>query len=254
MALPWKVVWITGAGSGIGREVALQLAGEGCLVAISSRSVEALSEVASHSPLIKVFPLDVTDRAACAEVVRRIEADVGPLELAILNAGVWYPMSASKFDAAKARASMEVNYMGLVHGLEALLPGMMARRAGHVAFVASVAGYRGLPKAAGYAPSKAAAISLAECMKPDLARYGIAVSVVNPGFVETPMTSVNTFPMPFILKADDAATRIIAGLKRGAFEVAFPWQLVGLLKLARALPYRLFFWFSATFLTPGSDK
>jgi short-subunit dehydrogenase len=254
MPVTWNVVWVTGAGTGIGREVALSLARRGVKVAISGRTAATLNEVASLLDGISVYPVDVTDRVACAAVVRNIEADLGPIDLAILNAGVWHPMSAAHFDPDKARQSMDVNYMGLVHGVAALMPVMIARRAGHIALVASVAGYRGLPKAAGYAPSKAAAISLAECLKPDLERHGVSISVVNPGFVETPMTSVNTFPMPFILKADDAAVRIIRGLERARFEVAFPWQLVLILKMARLLPYGAYFWFARTFLSPPAQK
>jgi short-subunit dehydrogenase len=254
MAWAWRTVWITGAGTGIGRELALQLAQAGVIVAISARTAAHLEEVAGHSPNIRAYPLDVTDSDATAATVSRIEADVGPIDLAILNAGIWHPMSATQFDAAKARASMDVNYMGLVNGIQALLPGMIQRRSGHIALVASVAGYRGLPKAAGYAPSKAAAISLAECLKPDLDRHGVAISIVNPGFVETPMTSVNTFPMPFILKADDAARRILSGLAARRFEIAFPWPLVSVLKFARLLPYPLFFWFARTFMSPPAKK
>ena len=123
---------------------------------------------------------------------------------------------------------------------EPLIPAMANAGRGQLALVASVAGYRGLPKAAAYAPSKAAVISLAEVLRLELAGRGITVSLVNPGFVETPMTSVNKFPMPFIIKADDAADRIISGLARGKFEIAFPWQLVTMLKLLRMMPNALY--------------
>jgi short-subunit dehydrogenase len=122
-----------------------------------------------------------------------------------------------------------------------LIPAMKYAGRGQIALVASVAGYRGLPKAAAYAPSKAAVISLAEVLRLELAGLGIVVSLVNPGFVETPMTVENDFPMPFIIKAEDAAARIIKGLRKQRFEVAFPWQLVTMLKLGRILPYGLYF-------------
>ena len=247
---PWQTVWITGASSGIGRDVALQLARAGVKVAASARSADALKALAAEHSGITAFPLDVTDAAAVATVVKAIEASLGPINLAILNAGVWHPMGARDFDGQKAKDSIAVNYFGITNAIDALMPLMIARRSGHLAFVSSVAGYRGLPKAAGYSPSKAAVISLAETLKPDLEAYGVAVSVINPGFVETPMTSVNKFPMPFMIKSEDAAGRIIAGLKAGKFEIAFPWQLVSLLKLARILPYPLFFWYSRTFLSP----
>ena len=258
-AKDWQTVWITGASSGIGRELAVQLARLGPVVAVSARSAEPLSEMArTAGAAVRPFPVDVTDRAGVAATVGRIEATIGPIDLAVLNAGIWQAMSARNFSAEKSSQSMAVNYLGIANALDAVLPGMLARGRGHVALVASVAGYRGLPKAAAYGPSKAAVISLAEALQPELAQAGITISVVNPGFVATPMTAVNTFPMPFLVPVEDAARHIIRALDKGRFEIAFPWQLVALLKLARVLPYPLFFWYARTFLArarpPNSDK
>jgi len=246
----WPVVWITGASTGIGRELALQLAAQGSRVAVSARSADKLAELASRDPRIVPFPLDVSDGEATRLTVSAIARDIGPIDLAVLNAGVWHPMGSAGFDAAKSAQSIDVNYLAVARVVEVLAPAMIARGRGRIAMTASVAGYRGLPNAAAYAPSKAALISLAECLAPDLARKGVGISVINPGFVETPMTAVNTFPMPFLMKAEDAARAIITGLERGRFEIAFPWQMVALLKLARVLPYPMFFWFARTFLTP----
>ena len=237
----WSTAWITGASTGIGLELALLLAKAGVRVAISARSPEKLHQAASlHANLVAV-PVDVTDAAAVVAAYADIVRQLGPIDLAILNAGVWDPMGGSDYAAARAARSMAVNYGGICNALEPLLPPMIARGAGHVALVASVAGYRGLPKAAAYAPSKAAVISLAEVLRPDLERHGVSVSLVNPGFVETPMTAVNTFPMPYIIKADAAAGHIMRGLEQRRFEIAFPWQLVTGMKALRILPYRLFF-------------
>jgi short-subunit dehydrogenase len=251
----WRVAWVTGASSGIGLEVATQLASSGVIVAISARSADKLHAAATTSNNLRAYPLDVTDRAAVAATVSRIEIELGPIDLAILNAGVWHPMGASDFDAAKSIASMQVNYNGLVYGVEALLKPMIARRNGHLALVSSVAGYRGMPKGAAYSPSKAAVINLAEALQPDLARHNITLSLVNPGFVDTPMTKVNKFPMPGILTADDASRRIIAGLSAKRYEIAFPFALVATLKLARIIPNRLYFWYARTFLArPKSER
>ena len=133
---------------------------------------------------------------------------------------------------------MAVNYLGVANGIEAVLPAMLERGQGHIAMVASVAGYRGLGPTTAYGPTKAAVINLAEALRNDLAARGIKVSVINPGYVETPMTSTNKFPMPFIVSAEDAARRIIRGLEKGKFEIAFPWQLVALMKLGRLMPNR----------------
>lgn len=239
MAVPWKTAWITGASTGIGRELSLRLAGSGVRVAASARSAEKLDELARLQPNVLAIPLDVTG-TQCAAAHARIVDELGPIDLAILNAGIWQPMPASAYDAALAAQSMNVNYNGITNVLQPLIAGMVERGAGHIALVASVAGYRGLPKAAAYAPTKAAVISLAEVLRLELSRRGIVVSLVNPGFVRTPMTAVNDFPMPYMLEVEDAAERIIRGLERGKFEIAFPWQLVAMLKLLRLLPNGLY--------------
>lgn len=243
--LPWRVAWITGASSGIGREVALRLARRGVKVAASARSPEALLSLAAEHPNIKPYVLDVADRAAQAVVIAQIERELGGIDLAILNAGVWYPGSSNSLDVAKVEHAMHVNYLAAIYAIDSLIPAMRSRGRGHIAFVASVAGYIGLPRAIAYAPTKAALINLAECLKVDAARFGIDISVINPGFIDTPMTRGNTFPMPFIMRVDDAADRIVSGLERRRFEIAFPWQLVTILKLARRLPYVVFFWLIA---------
>ena len=221
--------------------MARKLAAAGVKTAISARSRDKLDAVAQSQPGIVPVPLDVTDIAATRAAYITVEQQLGPLDLAVLNAGTWDPMGAKDFDAARAKTSMAVNYEGIANGLEVLIPAMRMRGSGHIAVVSSSAGYRGLPKAAAYAPSKAAVISLAEVLKPELDRLGIDFSLVNPGFVETPMTEVNTFPMPFKITADDAANRILRGLDRKRFEIAFPWQLITVLKVLRLLPYRLYF-------------
>ncbi|MEZ5922902.1 MAG: SDR family NAD(P)-dependent oxidoreductase [Hyphomicrobiaceae bacterium] len=240
MTSPWKSAWITGASTGIGRELATQLARDGVRVAASARTAERLDELAKSQPGIVPVPVDVSDRKAVAAAHQLAVEAIGPVDLAVLNAGVWHPMSASAYDASRVAQSMSINYLGIAYALELLIPAMIANRRGHLALVGSVAGYRGLPKAAAYAPSKAAVISLAETLRLELPRHGITVSLVNPGFVESPMTAVNDFPMPFMIKSEDAAQRILKGLARGKFEIAFPWQLVMMLKLLRLMPNGLY--------------
>ena len=150
-------------------------------------------------------------------------------------------MRAQDFDLTAFRRQIEVNLIGTAACLAAVMPGMIVRRAGQIAIVASVAGYRGLPGGGAYGASKAALIALAESLRCDLQRHDVLMQVINPGFVRTPMTAVNAFPMPFLLEADDAARRIIRGLQRTAFEIAFPWRLVWLLKMLRCLPARAYF-------------
>jgi short-subunit dehydrogenase len=236
--LPWKLVWITGASTGIGREIALQLAASGVTVAVSARGVEKL---AALGPSVKAYPLDVTDRTAVANTAEKIERELGPIDLAILAAGTYSPVDIDRFDAALFETAVNANFMGVVNCLADLLPRMLPRRKGHVAWIASVAGYSGLPKAAAYGPTKAALINLAESLKPELDARGVTVSVVNPGFVETPLTAQNDFPMPFLMKADEAARLTIAGLAKGRFEIAYPTAFVTILKVMRVMPYWLFF-------------
>ena len=236
------LTWITGASSGIGRALAIHLANAGERVALSARNAEELAATAQMSAdRMRIFPLDVTDRKATAATVAAIERWLGPIDRAVLNAGTHTPMSLEDFSADTARRLMEVNYMGVVHGLEALLPRMRARGRGHVAVVASVAGYRGLPTAAAYGPTKAALINLCESLKPDCDRAGIRLQLVCPGFVDTPLTARNGFSMPDLMPVEDAARELADGLESGGFEIAFPKRFIRKLKLARLLPYRAYF-------------
>jgi short-subunit dehydrogenase len=236
------IVWITGASTGIGRGLALSFAAHGYKVAVSARSADKLRELEAASPKIKAFPLDVTNAAAVNATVDAIELEFGTIGLAILNAGVWQPMTASHFDLDKAKASMDVNYIGVINALAPVMRAMIERTHGHIALVSSVAGYRGLPKGAAYAPTKAALISLAESLYADLKLKGVAMTVINPGFVATPMTEPNTFPMPFLISTDEAVTAIRRGLDRGAFEIVFPGRMALMMKTLRVLPYGLYFW------------
>jgi len=237
-AYPWKTVWITGGSTGIGRAAAIQLAAAGVKVAVSARSAEKLQDIGAG---ITAFPLDVSDAAAAMACVARIESQLGDIDLAILGAGTYAPIDIANLDPVQFGHMVSTNYLGVVNCLAALAPGMLARRAGHISWIASVAGYTGLPKAAGYGPTKAALINLAESLRPEMARAGVAVSVINPGFVRTPMTARNDFEMPFLMTPEDAARRTLAGLKKGQFEIAYPRRFALMLKALRLLPYPLYF-------------
>jgi short-subunit dehydrogenase len=237
-ALPWKTVWVTGASSGIGREICSQLSDLGVTVAASARSAERLASIGLR---VHPYPLDVTKKDDVSRAAEEIENRHGRIDLALFAAGTYSPVIAGELKVAPFEEMMRVNYLGVVHGLAAVVPRMVQRRAGHVAWIASVAGYRGLPKAAAYGPSKAALINLGESLRPELARSGVIVSVVNPGFVETPMTAQNDFPMPFLMKPDKTARLTISGLAKGRFEISYPWAFVAMLKIGRMLPYSVYF-------------
>lgn len=238
-----RVAWITGAGKGIGRALANRLAHEGWTVAASARTKKDLDALEAECPSESVhgFPLDVTDAAATRSVVARIESALGPLNLVVLNAGTHRPMTAETFSAETFRYLLETNLMGVVHGLEQVMPRLTARGDGHIAVVASLAGYRGLPTSSAYGSSKAGLINMCEALKPELELAGVRLTLINPGFVETPLTDKNPFPMPFLIPVENAVDAILAGLKSPAFEITFPWRFAWLMKGLRILPDRLFF-------------
>jgi len=227
-----KVAWVTGASSGIGKSLALRLALDGWTVAVSARnSVELDTLARSLENKIHSFPLDVTDREAAENTVRDIETRLGPISLAVFGAGTYRRDSLSTFDAAAIGEMVGLNIMGTV----------TTRRSGRIAVMASVAGYTGLPGAAGYGATKAALINLCEALYPELERQGVQMTIINPGFVDTPLTRQNDFPMPFLISSESAAEYIMRGLERGKFEIAFPWRMKVVLKLLKALPPSLRF-------------
>ncbi len=228
--------WLTGASAGIGKAVAMRLVADGWTVYVTARSEEKLREMAEGSGgKIIVAPGDVTDPEAMADIVARIEADHG-LALAILNAGVYIPMTAQEFNVEDAKKHFDVNLQGVVNGLVPAMQGMLAKNRGCLALVASVAGYRGLPKAGAYGATKAALINMAEALAYNLYPEGVRISLICPGFVETDATSVNDFDMPFLMQTDEAAKRIVEGLKTKKFEITFPRRFSFMLKAFRLLP------------------
>ncbi|MEM7226051.1 MAG: SDR family NAD(P)-dependent oxidoreductase [Pseudomonadota bacterium] len=237
--------WITGASTGLGRALARRMAADGWTVAASARSQKPLEElaqsVAGQSGKICVYPLDVTDQSAVVATVETIEREVGPIHQAVLNAGSHQALSAADLQATVFRDLLSLNLMGTVHCLEAVLATMVSRRAGRIAVVASLAGYRGLPTAAAYGMTKAGLINMAEALKPELDRYGVCLQVVNPGFVRTPLTDKNRFPMPFLMEVEAAADAFYQGLQSERFEIVFPRRLAYLLKILRCLPAPLAF-------------
>ena len=238
-----RIAWVTGAGKGIGRQLALRLAEEGWIVAASSRTEADLKdlEAACPSHLIRGFPLDVTQAADTEEVVQQIETALGPLDLVVLNAGTHVPMPASEFSTAIFRRLVDTNLMGTVHGLSTIIPPMIARKSGRILVVASLAGYRGLPTAAAYGATKAALINMCEALRPELGKKGVVLQLINPGFVKTPLTDKNKFSMPYLMPVEAAVEAIMRGLRSEKFEIAFPGRFAFLMKVLRCLPDPIFF-------------
>ncbi len=237
-----RLVWITGASSGIGKALAERMARDGWTVAVSARSKDALEKMAETSGgKIHSFPLDVTDEAASKALPAEIEAKLGPISTVVLAAGYHIPVDGAAFDPAPYRQLMEINYMGVVHALAGIVPLMTERRRGHVAIVSSVAGYAGLPTAAAYGATKAALNNMTEALKFDFDRVGIKLQLVCPGFVRTPLTDKNPFPMPMLMEVEDAAEALYQGLRSSRFEITFPKTFAFLVRRMSQLPYSLYF-------------
>jgi NAD(P)-dependent dehydrogenase (short-subunit alcohol dehydrogenase family) len=239
------IAFVTGASSGIGRATALELAKRGFTVAATARRLPELESLVKEgeglSGRIIAYPGDVTDQVAMHRLVDTIEAVQGPIVLAFLNAGISPYMRAQQIDIEAFQQVMDVNVMGVVKVLSPLLTRMAKHKKGQVAINASVAGYGGLPQAAAYGASKAACIYLCEALKLDCDLLNIRLQVVNPGFVDTPLTRKNTFPMPFLMDMPIAARRVCDGFERGGFEITFPKRLSYGLKMLNLLPYPVYF-------------
>ena len=236
-----RVVWIVGASSGIGRATASQLHAAGARVVVSARGAAALNDFVAGHPGSVALPLDVADRAATAAALQQLLSLHGKLDLAMYCAGHYKAMRATEFDLDEMQRHLQVNYVGAMYMLDAVLKTVIAQGHGHISLVSSVAGYRGLPKAMAYGPTKAALQQLAETLYLDLHPLGIGVSVINPGFVATTLTAGNAFTMPALLTPEQAASHILQGWARGRFDIHVPQRFTFWLKLLRLLPYGLYF-------------
>jgi short-subunit dehydrogenase len=238
------IIWITGASSGLGEELARQYARAGHEVCVSARSSEALVQLQESCQLmqgsIHVFPLDVTDMEKVEACFKELSEQVGVPDLAVLNAGTHAENPVKDFDRDVYQRLMNINYMGVVNCLQVVIPACISRQSGDIAVVSSVAGYRGLPKASAYGASKAALINMCEALQPELAVLGIKLQLINPGFVRTPLTDLNEFDMPFLMEVEDAAARMVKGLAGNGFEITFPRRFTWMLKLLKMLPYAIY--------------
>ena len=234
-----RSVWVVGASSGIGRATASALHGAGARVVVSARNEEALRDFVTQHPGAVALALDASDRAAVQRAAQELLAR-GALDTMLYCAGYYRGQRASAFDLDEMLRHQQVNYVGALHLLDAVLPHFVARQAGHVSLVSSVAGYRGLPNSLAYGPTKAALINLAETLYLDLRDHGIGVSLICPGFVATGLTAGNEFDMPALITPQQSARAILDGWARGHFEIHFPRRFTLVMKLLRLLPFRLY--------------
>lgn len=240
-----KTVWLVGASTGIGRATAELLHSLGAHVVLSARTQAALDAFVRSHPGSHAVALDVADRVSLERGAAEVLALHERIDLVVFCAGVFKPIRATAFDLDEALRQLQINYVGALHLLGAVLPAMLkqtgAGRPAHLSLVSSVTGYRGLPTALGYGPTKAALINLAETLYLDLGRKGIGVSLVNPGYVDTPATAQNDYPMPALISADEAARQMVRGWERGEFEIHFPKRFTRALKFAAFIADRLYF-------------
>lgn len=236
-AIAGRRYWIVGASSGIGAALANELVRRGATVAISARRADDLADV-SAGRMVTV-PVDATDPSAVATAAREVRERLGGLDAVVWSAGFWKQFDATSWDREVFEQHIQVNLLGLNNVLAAVLPEMVHSRQGHVVGIASVAGYRGLGGAEAYGSTKAAQLYLLEALRGSLAHTGVRVTTVSPGFVRTEMTAENTFPMPFLIDPDEAATAIADGLENRRHEIVFPLPMAVIMKTANVLPVRL---------------
>jgi len=237
-----KNIWITGASSGIGKALAIKFASEGWKVAASARRENLLKELNQENENIHPFPLDVTNIDQCKTVFANIVEKFADIEISIFGTGIHDPKSEKKFNLDKIRKIMEVNYFGTMNSINAVYEYYNNKKSGQISIISSVAGYRGLPAAGAYCASKSALTSFAETLQFEMKRKNVRVSLVSPGFIKTPMTDQNDFPMPMIKSPEFAAEQIYIGLiKKKGFEIHFPKAFTYFLKLLRILPNSIYF-------------
>lgn len=240
------VCFITGASSGLGRGLALRMSEEGYAMGISARRVDRLEslarEIRARGGKVAVCPADVADREGLSEAIRKCEAELGPVELLIANAGVSTYAHPEELDAREVERIMRINFLGAVTATEGVLKGMLARGRGQIAVVSSLASFQGLLLHGSYCASKAAMNGFFESLRLDLAGKGIAVTIITPGFVKTEMTAHNRYPMPFLMDLDPALDTMVQGIRKRKRLVRFPRPLSTVTWWFRVLPRGLFDW------------
>jgi NAD(P)-dependent dehydrogenase (short-subunit alcohol dehydrogenase family) len=235
-----RSVWLIGASSGIGLATAKALHAAGAKVVVSARKADLLQQFVDAHPGAQAVVLDVSDAVAITQAAKYVQTQQG-LDVVMYCAGYYVPVRASDYSLPEMLRHLDINYTGALRVLDAVLPELLPQQRGHISFISSVAGFRGLPQSLAYGPTKAALINLAEALYYDVSPHGIGVSVINPGFVETPLVAGNDFPMPALISSTKAAQEILKGWRKGEFQIHFPKRFTRMLLLLRMLPYRWYF-------------
>ena len=235
-----KKIWITGASSGIGKALAEKFALEGWKVAVSARRKEILDDMANNENIFS-YPLDVINQDQVNNISSNIISDFSGLDLCVFSSGTYDPKLEQEINVKQNKFVMETNFFGVLYCIKSVEKYFKDKKDGHISIVSSIAAYRGLPNSSGYGPSKAALTNLSESLYFDFKKHNVRISLISPGFIKTPLTDKNEFPMPFIKTPEFAAEKIFKGLtKSQAFEIHFPKELTLLLKFLRVMPYRIY--------------
>jgi short-subunit dehydrogenase len=239
-----KNVLITGASSGIGQSLALNLSSKGANVGLVARRSELLSDLCARinkeSTRAHSYVADVRDEAQMMDVARTFRNEIGPVDILIANAGIGRATPATKLKPQDARQVIEINLIGVINTVASVLPYMIERGSGHLVAISSLAAYRGLPKSSAYCASKAGVSAFFESIALDLRGTGIDVTTVYPGFIRTPLTEPRTTPMPYLMEVEDATQKIIRAIEKRTRVYAFPWQLASIVRIMRFAPVKLY--------------
>src|SRR6476469_3561935 len=243
-----KVVMITGASSGIGGALAIELAKRGAHLGLIARRADALSEIAERiraaGSQAAVLPADVRDADSLRAVAEQWHSQLGPVDVLIANAGIGPTRDGSDLIAKEVSDVININVIGAANSVAAVLPQMIARGKGHLVVISSFAAYRGLPRSAAYCASKAAVSAFFESLRLDLMPSGIAVTIIHPGFIKTPLTSGRDAQMPCLMELDEAVRKIVRAIETRKKSYAFPWQLASIVRAGMVMPIWMYDWIS----------
>ncbi|MEO6655822.1 MAG: SDR family oxidoreductase [Pyrinomonadaceae bacterium] len=240
-----KRVFLTGASSGIGEALAVALAKKGAILGLVARRKEMLQELATKCEAAggtaRVFACDVVDADALHEAANEFRSEFGYINIMIANAGIGGNDTATRaYEPASVKKLIDINLMGAVNAIHAVVPQMIEHGSGHLVGISSLAGFRGLPKSAAYSASKAGMTAFFESVRLDHQKNNIAVTIIQPGFIRTPLTSGRANTMPFLMELDDAIPHFIKAIEKKKRFAAFPWQLATVVRVAKFMPSWLY--------------